>query len=67
MGLLPALVVTALPGCRTQDEPAFCGLASLAMVLNALSIGEIPAVAGSWWTQDGMSCALGSRSCAPGC
>lgn len=23
----------------TQDEPAFCGLASLAMVLNSLAIG----------------------------
>ena len=24
----------------SQDEPAYCGLATLAMVLNSLSIGE---------------------------
>jgi Phytochelatin synthase len=48
MGLLPALTFTASPGCRTQDEPAFCGLASLAMVLNALSIGEAPAAPAAW-------------------
>lgn len=24
--------------CRTQDEPSYCGLASLAMILNALAI-----------------------------
>lgn len=27
-----------LAACSTQDEPAYCGLASLAMVLNTLSI-----------------------------
>ena len=27
---------------RTQDEPAYCGLATLAMVLNSLSIGVRP-------------------------
>ncbi len=26
----------------TQDEPAFCGLASLAMILNSLAIGGRP-------------------------
>lgn len=26
-------------GCRTQDEPAYCGLATLSMTLNALQIG----------------------------
>ena len=33
---------------RTQDEPAFCGLASLAMVLNALSIDPRRAWKGPW-------------------
>lgn len=32
----------------TQDEPAFCGLASLAMVLNALSIDPRRTWKGSW-------------------
>jgi len=26
----------------TQDEPAFCGLASLAMVMNTLQIDPVP-------------------------
>lgn len=40
----PGPRVALLPSCAgchtrsTQDEPAFCGLASLAMTLNALSI-----------------------------
>ncbi|GMH45993.1 hypothetical protein BSKO_13957 [Bryopsis sp. KO-2023] len=33
---------------RTQDEPAFCGLASLAMVLNALSIDPGRTWKGPW-------------------
>lgn len=32
----------------TQDEPAFCGLASIAMVLNALSIDPKRPWKGSW-------------------
>jgi glutathione gamma-glutamylcysteinyltransferase len=35
---------------RTQDEPAFCGLASIAMVLNALSIDPRRAWKGPWRT-----------------
>jgi hypothetical protein len=34
--------------CSTQDEPAFCGLASIAMVLNALSIDPKRPWKGSW-------------------
>jgi Phytochelatin synthase len=34
--------------CSTQDEPAFCGLASIAMVLNALSIDPRRPWKGSW-------------------
>jgi hypothetical protein len=37
-----------LPPRSTQDEPAFCGLASLAMVLNALSIDPRRTWKGSW-------------------
>ncbi len=33
---------------RTQDEPAFCGLASLAMVLNSLSIDPRRPWKGPW-------------------
>eukprot|EP00884_Botryococcus_braunii_P008284 jgi/Botrbrau1/17457/Bobra.0054s0046.2 len=33
---------------RTQDEPAFCGLASVAMVLNALAIDPRRAWKGPW-------------------
>lgn len=33
---------------RTQDEPAFCGLASISMVLNALSIDPRRAWKGPW-------------------
>ena len=32
----------------TQDEPAFCGLASLAMVLNALAVDPRRAWKGAW-------------------
>ena len=32
----------------TQDEPAFCGLASLAMVLNALAVDPKRAWKGAW-------------------
>jgi hypothetical protein len=38
----------APPRRSTQDEPAFCGLASLAMVLNALSIDPRRTWKGSW-------------------
>ncbi len=41
--------------CSTQDEPAFCGLASLAMVLNALSIDPRRTWKGSWrWFHEAM-------------
>lgn len=36
------------PTCSTQDEPAFCGLASLAMVLNALAIDPRRTWKGAW-------------------
>nr|AWV56809.1 similar to phytochelatin synthase [Trebouxia lynnae] len=40
---------------RTQDEPAFCGLASLAMVLNALAIDPRRAWKGPWrWFHEQM-------------
>lgn len=39
---------TSLGACSTQDEPAFCGLASIAMVLNALSIDPKRPWKGSW-------------------
>ncbi|GIL75768.1 hypothetical protein Vretimale_5299 [Volvox reticuliferus] len=40
---------------NTQDEPAFCGLASLAMVLNALSIDPRRTWKGSWrWFHEAM-------------
>lgn len=40
---------------RTQDEPAFCGLASVAMVLNALSIDPRRAWKGPWrWFHEEM-------------
>jgi hypothetical protein len=46
----------SLPGGRsTQDEPAFCGLASLAMVLNALSIDPRRTWKGAWrWFHEAM-------------
>ncbi|KAL0041162.1 hypothetical protein WJX77_007260 [Trebouxia sp. C0004] len=40
---------------RTQDEPAFCGLASLAMVLNALAVDPKRAWKGPWrWFHEQM-------------
>ncbi|KXZ56469.1 hypothetical protein GPECTOR_1g42 [Gonium pectorale] len=40
---------------NTQDEPAFCGLASLAMVLNALSIDPRRTWKGAWrWFHEAM-------------
>ncbi|KAG2450417.1 hypothetical protein HYH02_004919 [Chlamydomonas schloesseri] len=40
---------------NTQDEPAFCGLASLAMTLNALSIDPRRTWKGSWrWFHEAM-------------
>lgn len=40
---------------RTQDEPAFCGLASLAMVLNTLSIDPKRPWKGPWrWFHEQM-------------
>lgn len=40
---------------RTQDEPAYCGLASLAMVLNALAIDPKRAWKGPWrWFHEQM-------------
>lgn len=40
---------------RTQDEPAFCGLASIAMVLNALAIDPKRAWKGPWrWFHEQM-------------
>lgn len=40
---------------RTQDEPAFCGLATLAMVLNALSIDPGRSWKGPWrWFNENM-------------
>ena len=39
----------------TQDEPAFCGLTSLSMVLNALSIDPRRTWKGAWrWFHEGM-------------
>ena len=41
--------------CRTQDEPAFCGLASLAMVLNALAVDPRRPWKGPWrWFHEQM-------------
>lgn len=40
---------------RTQDEPAYCGLASLAMVLNSLAIDPKRAWKGPWrWFHEQM-------------
>ncbi|CAD7697773.1 unnamed protein product [Ostreobium quekettii] len=40
---------------RTQDEPAFCGLSSVAMVLNALSIDPLRKWKGPWrWFDETM-------------
>lgn len=40
---------------RTQDEPAFCGLASIAMVLSALAIDPKRAWKGPWrWFHEQM-------------
>ena len=36
------------PCASTQDEPAFCGLASVAMVLNALSVDPRRVWKGPW-------------------
>eukprot|EP00931_Biecheleriopsis_adriatica_P033518 TRINITY_DN19450_c0_g1_i1.p1 TRINITY_DN19450_c0_g1~~TRINITY_DN19450_c0_g1_i1.p1 ORF type:complete len:498 (-),score=68.99 TRINITY_DN19450_c0_g1_i1:297-1790(-) len=43
---------------QTQDEPAFCGLATLAMVLNALRIDPMRAWKGSWrwFTEHNLGC-----------
>ena len=39
----------------TQDEPAFCGLASLATVLNALAVDPRRAWKGAWrWFHEGL-------------
>ena len=36
----------------TQDEPAFCGLATLAMALNALQVDPMRTWKGSWrWSR----------------
>jgi hypothetical protein len=43
-----AAVLHCVFPCSTQDEPAFCGLASIAMVLNALSIDPKRPWKGSW-------------------
>lgn len=44
----PPCPLRAVAPCSTQDEPAFCGLASIAMVLNALSIDPKRPWKGSW-------------------
>ena len=40
---------------RTQDEPAFCGLGSLARVLNALNVDPMRIWKGPWrWVNESM-------------
>merc|ERR1719436_1085253 len=40
---------------RTQDEPAFCGLSTLTMVLNALNVDPGKTWKGPWrWFHEGM-------------
>ncbi|CAM9875400.1 unnamed protein product, partial [Sphacelaria rigidula] len=40
---------------RTQDDPAFCGLSTLTMVLNALSVDPGRVWKGSWrWYHESM-------------
>jgi len=43
---------------QSQDEPAFCGLATLAMVMNALRIDPMRAWKGSWrwFTEHNLGC-----------
>ena len=45
---------------RTQDEPAYCGLATLAMVLNALAIdpGRIWKGIWRWFAEDMLDCCV---------
>merc|ERR1719174_3595358 len=49
---------------RTQDEPTFCGLTTLAMVLNSLRIDPMQTWKGAWrWISEDMlsCCSLGSH------
>lgn len=56
------------PTRSTQDEPAFCGLASLAMVLNALAIDPRRIWKGAWrWFHEQVTCTAATLcALAPG-
>lgn len=45
---------------RTQDEPAFCGVSTLVMVLNALAKDPAKAWKGvwRWWVEDMLDCCI---------